>query len=239
MSNVDDAASIAVYDRLRQTAMRQLARGDVNTDACLYHIDEDKRLGQSLITRPDKHLASRIDKVVDLFREVEPDQYYYAPEQLHMTIQSIFTATEKYGIMAKEIHGLKDLIGTSLSRIGEFQVLLEGLSPVPDGIIVKGYSQDSALNTVRSELKERLRALVIDPGAIERYPSKTIHLTVVRYKRQLQNKSGVVDLLEKYKDYRFGIYTVQQLYWVKMDWYLTPGKTEILGEFRLGPAART
>lgn len=239
MAFVEDVASIAVYDRLRMKAMRQLDRDQVITDACLDHIEEDMRLGQSLIAHPDKFLAGRIEKIVDLFREVEPDQYYYAPEQLHMTIQSIFTATAKYGVMAQQIHGVKDLIETSLSRINEFHVLLEGVSAVPNGIIVKGYTQDRTLKIVRNELREKLRALVTDPESIERYPLKTIHLTAVRYKKQLQNKSAVVDLLEKYKDFRFGFFTVQRLLWVKMDWYLTPGKTEILGEFMLNPSIRT
>lgn len=81
------------YDRLWSEAIGTIRAGSVETDPVLAAGMPDRRRGLTLIARPSPLVRRRVAAFLDGLREIEPEQHYYAPSELHVTVLSLFTAT--------------------------------------------------------------------------------------------------------------------------------------------------
>ena len=55
----------------------------------------DRRRGATLLIRPSATVSLQISQVLADLGQIEPDQYFYDPAELHVTVLSLFTGTEQ------------------------------------------------------------------------------------------------------------------------------------------------
>ena len=84
------------YDRLWSATKGKIRAGDIEVDPILAAGRPDRRRGLTLVTLPSPNVRQRVAAFLERLREVEPDQYYYAPSEFHVTVLSLFTATIEY-----------------------------------------------------------------------------------------------------------------------------------------------
>jgi len=48
----------------------------------------------TVIARPNHEVVKQIGSMLDHLKQIDPDQYYYQNSEIHITILSLFTATE-------------------------------------------------------------------------------------------------------------------------------------------------
>ena len=66
-----------------------------------------------------------------------------------------------------------------------------------------------------------------------RYAISTAHSTVMRFQEKLQNPEQLIAVIEQYRDYNFGEFTVDNIELVCNDWYQRENNTVHLSNFNL------
>ena len=84
------------YDRLWAEAVRHFRSNRVEIDPYLLDKDNDRRQGLTVIGRPGSAISQRFVAFLEQIRRVAPEQYFYQTGDLHLTILSLFTATEAF-----------------------------------------------------------------------------------------------------------------------------------------------
>lgn len=223
----------AFYDSLWQKAANTFVKGQVDIDPYLSDRQHDQRLGLSLIARPGKHVVQRISNMLQQLQYIEPSQYYYQPDELHITVLSLFTATEQYAQYVSKIPIYASVLQSVLSKIERFQVVFRGITASNTAIMVQGFPENDDLNHLREQLREALNAHGLGESLDKRYRIKTAHSTIMRFCTQPQNLSALLEILTAFREYDFGQTTFEALQWVKNDWYMSSDKVEVLEEYTL------
>jgi hypothetical protein len=84
-----------VYDSIHQDNIASIRGGDVFVDEYLGARTPDTRRGLSLII-PLNQLTQAYEGLIKNFRILEPEQYYYPPEDLHITVFDYIVAHKTY-----------------------------------------------------------------------------------------------------------------------------------------------
>jgi len=82
-----------LYDQMWQPAIRKIRADEIERDPILAAGGMDRRRGLTLIARPSAFTRKRVNELLRALRRLEPDQYYYASTDFHLTVLSLFTAT--------------------------------------------------------------------------------------------------------------------------------------------------
>ena len=81
------------YDEMWQAAQAAFAAAAPDLDHHLLDKAHEPRRGATLLIRPHAAVAGAVAQALARLRQLEPDQHYYAPEELHVTVLSLFTGT--------------------------------------------------------------------------------------------------------------------------------------------------
>jgi tetratricopeptide (TPR) repeat protein len=234
------------YDRLWEDAMTYLKRGHVDTDSYLLDLHNDKRRGLSVIAFLNQGRAQENQNVIQELRffignlmRVEPEQYYYLPDQFHITVLSLFPATEDYAPYFEKKSEYRQVLSSILTNSDVFPVTFNGITSSRSAVMAKGFTNGPYLNQLRKELIEALHAKGLDEGLYSRYQRNAAHITIMRFRKQFENFPSVIDALVRFQNYRFGKAVIETLSFVEHDWYMSPEKTRILEEYHLKPVAHS
>ena len=222
-----------IYDGLWEDAMTQFARGQVELDWYLANRERDQRLGLTVIARPSQSIVDQFSALIHQLRLVEPEQYYYQPDELHLTILSLFTATEHSRPFFARLANYMSACEAVLSTAECFAVDFCGVTASTGSIMAQGIPQDGNLEFLRERLRKALRAQDLSQGLDTRYRLSTAHTTLMRFRRPPQALPKLVGILKEYRDYYFGGMIFRSLQVVKNDWYMSRGRVEVLAEYRL------
>ena len=223
----------SIYDRLWLDAADALRRDDLRIDRYLRAPEQDQRLGLSLIIRPSATVTRRIGCFIRQLQEIEPAQYYYQPGELHVTVLSLFTATEDYARHLENIPVYADVLQSVLPGTRRFRLGFRGVTASSGAILIQGFPEHDALTRLRGRLRDALRSAGLGDCLDMRYPTLTAHATAVRFSEKLRNRGLLVRRLSRLRRYPFGSMTVNTVQWVKNDWYMSADKVQVLGEFEL------
>lgn len=194
---------------------------------------KDNRFGITLLARPDAHCIDAMESFMTKIRALEPEQYYYPPEDVHVTALTIISAKEGFNLA--DIH-LPDYIQTvqhALTDQYSFTIAFKGLALSPGAILVRGMTSDETLNDCRNKLRSAFKASDLYNSIDCRYIIVTAHATVVRYQQPLQRTQELIDLLTEHEYHYFGTTSVEQLELVYNDWYQRKDKVELLATIPL------
>jgi 2'-5' RNA ligase len=221
------------YDRLWTGAITYFQTGQVGIDPNLRHKANDRRLGLSVIARPGLAVAARFTSFLDRLKQIEPDQYYYQESEYHLTILSLFTATEVFEPHWANLAGYRATVDRAVLNAYPFTVRYKGITASRSAVLVQGFVEGQRLNQLRADLRQSLRASGFGDGLDERYTLDTAHSTICRFASQPRDMPRLLDLLRAHRATDFGQSTFHHLQLVKNDWYMSHEKVEIQAQYPL------
>lgn len=193
----------------------------------------DKRFGITLLIRPPQKIKSEIKKVLAKVKEVEPDQYFYPEPDMHITVMSIISCYEGFGLSQIDVGEYVNVIQKCLSGLPPFTIQFKGLTASPSCLMVQGFLSDGTLNQIRDNLRINFKSSDLQHSIDKRYAIRTAHSTIFRLKNKLSNKDKFLATVERYKNYEFGTFIVDTMDLVFNDWYQREKRVKKLHEFRL------
>jgi 2'-5' RNA ligase len=221
------------YDRLWAAASDYFRDGRVEIDPYLNDRRNDRRLGFTVIGRPDRAACEQFAAFLDQVRQVAPRQYYYQASDFHLTVLSLFTATTAFEPHWNNLAAYRAAVAHALMGARPFTIGYQGITASKNAIIIQGFPQDRQLDQLRDSLRQSLRAAGVGEGLDRRYIIGTAHSTVLRFASQPEDLSGLLVVLRKNRLTDFGQTTFRELQLVKNDWYMSQAIVEILARYPL------
>lgn len=220
------------YDNLYRDALLKFKKGRYQTDK-LINSPEDSRYGLTLLARPSEETITKIQRFLDRVREIEPQQYYYPPSSIHITVLAIISCHKGFNLDQIDDKAYIENIRNGLKGSESFEVEFKGITASPSCLLIQGFFKNQTLNVIRDNLRATFKQSPLPHSMDKRYVIQTAHSTVMRLKTVLLDSSRFIALLEEYRDYEFGSFTIDTMELVANDWYHKPEKVQKLYEFPL------
>lgn len=233
--NPDNAQT--VYDRLWAEACAAFETGSVRLDPFLLNRATDNRRGLTLMIRPDAAVITRSTEVIDRLREVAPEQHFYHSDELHITVLSLVGVIDNFERQNAPIAVYQSLFADLFPHVSPFRVHFRGLTASPDCVMLQGYVEDDALNHLRDRLRAALQGAGLGSTLDHRYRRAVAHCTFMRFQVQPPNLPGLVERLTALRGHDVGVFTANQVEFVKTDWFMSRDKVRQLGCYPLGCTA--
>jgi len=204
-----------------------------------YQIDElidsnsDNRFGITLLLRPNTLVKGNIQKLLSKIRLIEPNQYFYRDSDLHVTVMSIISCYNGFSLNQIRIHDYIETIKKSINEFNRFNIEFRGLTASPSCLMVQGFLENNTLNKIRDNLRLDFKDTDLEQSIDKRYAIQTAHSTIFRLKEKFSNKEDFLKIVEEYRDFYFGTFTVDTIELVFNDWYQRKEYIETLYRFEL------
>jgi 2'-5' RNA ligase len=225
------------YERLWAASVGRIRSGDVELDPVLADGRPDPRRGLTVVARPSPEVRSRVAGFVDRLRELEPDQHYYGPLELHVTVLSLFTATAAHEPLLGRTAEYVSAVDAALRLAPRLRIEFAGVTASAGAILLQGFPGDDTLERLRDALRGGLRDRGLAEGVDERYRLETAHMTIARFRAPLRDGERLAAALQRARRRPFGTIDAGGLTLVKNDWYMSGAATETVKRYRLGRGA--
>lgn len=229
-----DSQLQARYDELWSAARTAFQRGQVAIDPHLGDKASDRRRGLSVIIRPAPAVAEQVTRFLQELACLEPEQYYYRGDELHVTVLSLFTSTPDYQPQYERLAAYMEAVDRAVAGAIPFTIRFAGVTAAPGAVLMQGYPDSSQLACLRERLRASLRKAGLGDGLDERYRLATAHMTAMRFATQPRALPALVETLTAYRTHTFGGSAVTELLLVKNDWYMSAGRVHVVKRYRLG-----
>ena len=205
-----------------------VGRGQVACDERAFHKEQDGRRGMTLIARLAPGALQRIGIFLETARAIEPQQYYYPLADIHLTVLSLFTATEQYQPYLERVGEYLEAVDEAVAGAPAFTLDTAGLTLTTSAVLTQGFPLDTTLEDLRSRLRAALKARGLGSGLDQRSRLRTAHNTVIRFTVPLQGPEKFAAALQEARSYPFGRSTLTALDLVFNDWYMTSERLNVL-----------
>ncbi|MBI9073519.1 MAG: hypothetical protein JEY94_18095 [Melioribacteraceae bacterium] len=220
------------YNKLYENSVKKIKSYNYEIDPLIDSV-ADKRNGVTLLFRPNFEVKNNIQLFLNDLMNIDSRQYYYSFPDIHLTVASIISCYDGFNIEDIEIHNYIDLINKSLHNIDSIKIEFRGITASPSCIMIQGFMTDNTLNDIRNNLRANFSESDLQQSIDKRYVLQTAHLTVVRFREQLLKTTEYLEIMEKYRDFNFGISEVENIEFVHNDWYMHANNVKMLHTFKL------
>jgi 2'-5' RNA ligase len=221
------------YDSLWRSAVAAFEAGQVRLDPHLPHKQGDARRGYTLMIRPAPDIARRIAAFLSEFDAREPGQYLYRLAEFHVTLLSLFTATEGYQPYFERRAAYIGAVDRALSAAPPFSIHFRGVTASPGAVMIQGFPQDETFPRLREAVRQELRLAGFGEGLDQRYRIQTAHATVIRFQRPPRDLPGLRHFLIQQRGRDFGTSLVSVIQFVENDWYMSEDRVQVIKEYTL------
>uniref|UniRef100_UPI002C41F4D6 2'-5' RNA ligase family protein n=1 Tax=Aggregatilinea sp. TaxID=2806333 RepID=UPI002C41F4D6 len=136
-----------IYDHLWANARAAFDAGEIVPDPWLGRGDDTRR-GLTLIARPDAPTRERIAAFIEDLQGCAPDQYFYRPDQLHITVLALVAASEAFDLARVPVAQYETALADLFAGCAPFRVRIDQVVAAPDAVIVCGDADGGALNAL-------------------------------------------------------------------------------------------
>lgn len=204
-----------------QESWPRIRIGDVVHDMQLANKGSDARRGLTVIARLQSSVTERLSNMLETLSAIEPHQYYYPRADIHLTILSLFTATEHYQLHLERLDDYRDAVATALKSSRSFIVDTAGITLSRSTVMVQGFPHDATLNDMRDRLRTALISRGLGNSLDQRYRLLTAHSTLLRFTSPLQAPEQFSVALAGFRSEFFGASAITSLDLVTNDWYMS------------------
>jgi 2'-5' RNA ligase len=219
------------YDRLWRSAVASFEGGQVRLDPQLPDQQVDARRGYTLMIRPAPGVARRIEAFLAEFEAREPGQYLYRPTEFHVTLLSLFTATEHYQPYFDRRGAYIGAVDRALGGAPPFRIHFRGVTASPGAVMIQGFPQDETFARLRDAVRRDLQLAGLGEGLDQRYRIRAAHITVIRFQQPPRDLPGLVRFLGRQRDRDFGTSPVRLIQLVENDWYMSEDRVKVIKEY--------
>ena len=224
----------AIYDRLWAEARDAFVAGVVHADAYLRDRTHDARRGISLIIRPDAATIGRITAIMDDLRVFAPEQHFYRPDELHITVLSLISVADGFDLDTAPLDTYRAVCEAVIPSTPRFDVRYYGLAASPDSVFVCGDSAGERLNVLRDRLRAALHEAGLGGTLDRRYRLITAHSTIQRFVSTPRHLPGLAAYIAARRDHDLGCFTAAEIMFVQNDWFMSHDTVTVLGRYALG-----
>ena len=218
------------YNKLYKEAVEKISSGNCHIDR-LIDFPSDKRYGMTLIIRPPLEIKNKIQTFLNELRAVEPGQYYYSISDIHVTFLPIITCCEGFDMVKIELSEYIELIKRCLKKDGNIKIKFKGVTASSSCIMIQGFMNNNELNNIRDTLRVEFKNSALEQSIDRRYAIQTAHSTVLRFREKLNDEARFLKIVEKYRDFDFGLFEVSKLELLYNDWYHKKNNVKVLHIF--------
>lgn len=126
-------------------------------------------------------VAQQFARVLADVASVAPNQYCYRPSEFHITVLSLFTATEDYQPYLTQAAAYVGAVDDALAHTPHFALRFHGITAPPGAVMIQGFPDDHTLEGLRQRVREQLRRAGLGGGLDQRYHITTVHATIMRF----------------------------------------------------------
>jgi 2'-5' RNA ligase len=192
-----------------------LESGNIDIDKVLTSGSLDLRRGISLII-PIRQIVSSYEYLVDVFSNIDPNQYYYDFNDLHITVFDFIHAKKEYKRNSSLENAFLEISKKAVEKIRTFNIELRGVVFSRSAGLIKGYD-NNMLVLIRKNIRELMNSYNLTND--ERYESESSHATFVRFRQTLQNPAKFNEAIENSRYAEFGVEEITNFELVEHDWY--------------------
>jgi 2'-5' RNA ligase len=221
------------YETMWTNSLECFRTRAVDIDPVLASRKPDPRRGFTLLFRPPPSIQLRVTALIDELRQLEPDQHYYHPTELHVTVLAPFSIAENHDFLLGHTEEFLAAASSFAGQLAPFPISFSGITASPGAIMVQGFTHAQNLNAARDTLREELRARGLNRRLDERYRLETAHMTVARFRQPLRDGLTFAQALERMRTRDFGEAVVDSLELVRNDLSMSRETTECLRNFVL------
>jgi 2'-5' RNA ligase len=146
----------------------------------------DMRCGVNIVCRPTIDVVEYIVSIQEYLRSLEPDQYYYPPSDLHLTLVEIC-----HSRTPEDVFRIASAVGSEIRRIAAMTI-----PPKVDSPMLVFDAHAAALNflPIDDALQNARQSIVHELGNIgisidSRHEARSAHVTLMRYISPLRSAS--------------------------------------------------
>lgn len=220
------------YNQLYTKSSQAILAGNYSLD-CEINNPSDNRFGLTLLIRPDETVKPCIKLFLEKLKAIDPTQYYYPDSDIHITVMSIISCYSGFDYATIPIPSYIEIIQKSIFDSGEIKIAFKGVTASASAIMIQGFPSNESLNNLREKLRENFKKSTLEQSIDSRYTIAAAHSTVMRFQEKLQNPDQLIAVVEQYRDYDFGEFTVGNIEFVYNDWYQREKNTVLLRDFIL------
>lgn len=221
-----------LYTDLYNESYQKILNEDYSIDL---NIDNpaDKRFGLTLLIKPQIETKNKIQNFLTELKDIEPQQYYYSNADLHITALSIISCYDGLSLSDINVSEYSKTIAKSLESVSEFEIEFKGITASESAIMIQGFPKTETLNEIRENLRSNFGKSSLQKSIDRRYPLTAAHITVMRFRKKLNDASQFINYIEKYRDYDFGTSKISKLDFTYNDWYQREEVVQKLAEFKI------
>jgi 2'-5' RNA ligase len=228
---------LKIYEQLWAEAMSAFESGAPQVDPHLTNLEKDFRRGVTLAFRPSPAVLEKANPFLNQLVAVAPGQYFYRPEQVHVTILSIISGTELWRQEIRRLADCRAIINEVLRRQRPFKICFRGVTASPNAVMIQGFPAGDGLNQLRDELRQAFAQNGLGGQLDRRYKTTSAHMTVMRFSRLETDWQQLAALLAKNRTRNFGEIKVNRIQLIWGDWYASAKTVRILQEYHLPDTA--
>ena len=225
-----------IYEDLWSEAVAAFDQGQPRVDPHLLDLPNDHRRGVSLVFRPPPAVQARVADFLHALAAEFPNQYFYQPRELHVTVLTYVPATELWRREMGEVRAFRALTAEVAGRHRPFPVAFRGVTAAPNAVMIQGFPLDGGLDDLRAEL----RRVFVErgfPGRLDRrYPNRAAHVTAMRFARSEADWQRLKAIVAANRQTDFGRMRVDTLELLWSDWYASAASARTFQKFSLPEA---
>jgi 2'-5' RNA ligase len=233
MSDPTHITAAQVYERLWGEAMARFAAGALQVDPHLVRREADRRTGITLLARPGADVLEQVGELAAELRAIEPEQYFYRPDELHLTVLALVSASEAFRLEQAPLARYHAVLGELFSRARPFRIRFHGITASPGAVMIQGYVEGEYLNQLRDMIRQALGRAGLAGSLDTRYQIVTAHMTMMRFRSQPRDLAQLVQALVAARERDLGSAWIDRIEFVANDWYMAHDRVKRLACYSL------
>lgn len=222
-----------IYKKLWREAVSAFDNNNARLDPFLKKRSDDKRRGMTLLVRPDSEVRKRIEKFLGEAAQIAPEQYFYQPEEFHLTVLSVIPGSETWEQQFKKLPDYLAALDEVLKNRPAFSVHFRGVTASPEAVMIQGFPADDALAQLRDDLRAALVQRGLGGNLDRRYKITAAHLTVIRFSTPMRDWRPVKELLSANRNTDFGTARFHSIGLIESDWYASTNSVRLIRRYAL------
>lgn len=224
---------MTIYKKLWNDAVAAFERGEPRLDPYLSDKANDFRRGVTVVLRPPPAVRDTVADYIRALTGICPGQYFYRPEELHVTVLSIVSGTTQWQAEIPRLELCRPVIAETLADQPPFKIEFRGVTAAPDGVMIQGFPADDGLASVRAALRAAFARTGFGDMLDRRYKVTAAHMTIMRFCRPCPECKQLLAFLQRSRERYFGECEIRELELILGDWYASADRVQRLDAYPL------
>lgn len=141
--------------------------------------ENDNRSGITLLIRPPESIKNKIQSFLNELQKEDPSQYYYPNSDIHITVLSIISCYDGFGLNQINPEAYISIIQENLVALQNLEINLSGITASNSTIMIQGFPTNDSLNSFRDLLRKAFQNTTLEKVLIVVIPYLRLTLVFV------------------------------------------------------------